>query len=257
MWGGDIISALADMIPQLRGQLSESWRRFKAWRRLEPPERAKPVPRSLLRFWVFTLFMLLDEFNCFVILPCILHMLLCFSLMRPAEVRGLDWADISFDENSGPNGVVFAATIAIDHSKTSVRKLIVETLVITDPFIIFVLLLAKDFAVSSKVWPFGPTFFADFLKELQRSTGLSGFVPYSFKRGGASAHFAYFRSYDRLCQDGRWASVAAARCYIDDAVASLVRLRVPPHTCIASHARTLQRMMVKSGRVGYSNVLEM
>eukprot|EP00971_Amphidinium_carterae_P095919 1898091-Amphidinium_carterae.1 len=42
-------------------------------------------------------------------------------------------------------------------------------------------------------------------------------MPYSLRRGGATAHFVRHRSYDRVCHIGRWAQVATCRIYVNQA----------------------------------------
>ena len=82
-------------------------------------------------------------------------------------------------------------------------------------------------------------------------------MPYGFKRGGATAHFGTYRSYDKLVQDGRWLSIAAARNYIDDAMSSLVRLRLSAQVTSPQSLRFLRRFLRKCGRGGSSLVLDL
>ena len=44
---GDALSGMQHLWPQCRRQLHHSWRLFRAWRKIEPPSRAPPLPARL------------------------------------------------------------------------------------------------------------------------------------------------------------------------------------------------------------------
>jgi hypothetical protein len=257
-WAADFLSAVSDKFPHLRGKLTASWRAYAAWKRLEPPQRARPAARACVRIWMYVLICCLSatSSNYRSILPVLCHIVLVFNLMRPAEVRGRHWSDVSFDISTAIPPVEFA-TISIDHSKTSTRKLATETTTITDPFAVFILKLGFEFSDHEKVFPFASSFFNDIFKELQRVTGTVGHTPYSLKRGGATARFFTFRSLDKLVHDGRWLSLQAARISVDDVAASLTRQRVPAEVRNPRYARFLRSfcMMLRGGG-SYSYILE-
>ena len=122
---------------------------------------------------------------------------------------------------------------------------------------VFLLRLASEHATTEKVWPYNVAFFNELFKILQLVTHTAGHTPYSLKRGGATAHFLTFRSLDRLVHDGRWLSIQAARIYVDDAVASLVRQRVPDSVRSPRYARRLKSFCLKlGGGAAYSYLLE-
>ena len=143
--------------------------------------------------------------------------------MRPAEILNLRWEDISLEFTEG-----LFVSIAIENSKTSARKFIVEHVSSKDGFLFVVLFTLRLLAGGrGKVWTFSKQCFGTFLKKWLDGAGLQGYSPYSFKRGGASSAFLAHRSYDLLCQQGRWSSITAARNYLDDSLSSLVRMQVP------------------------------
>ena len=50
--GSNILAALQDFDPKLRGQLPASWRLMKTWTANEVPNRAPPLPESVLKAMV-------------------------------------------------------------------------------------------------------------------------------------------------------------------------------------------------------------
>ena len=257
-WGADTLSALQDLMPKLRKELPHAWRCYSAWQRLEPPQRAKPLMLVILQYWLVFLLNLISDVNSFVVLSLVMHMCLVFHLFRPAEVRGLTWADVKFSTVFTHGRWHKIASIAIDHSKTSIRKNMVEYVQIDDAFTVLILELLYEMSSSDSdpLWPFSLSTFHTFLKELQKSTGMSGYVPYSFKRGGATCHFLRYHAFDLLVQAGRWASVKSARVYIEDALAAQARLRTPQIALDPQHRAFLRRFVHKYGRGGSSLILE-
>ena len=180
------------------------------------------------------------------------HLALVWTLCRPAEVRALFWKDIEILGDG-------RSVICIDYSKTSVRKFTSESVVISDPFISKILELAKSCSTDDDlVWPFRVDSFGKMFAAFQSETHTSGYSPYSLKRGGASAHYLHFKSFEKLCVDGRWNSIKAARVYIDSAVASLVRQSIPTEVLDRQRAtsRWLSRWAASVGVVGFSFLLE-
>ena len=114
--------------------------------------RAKPAPRVILRCWHYSLVVCISVATAHIVLPTIVHIIQVWSLCRPAEVRGLCWADIETlpDER---------AVICIDYSKTSGRRLNSESVTLDDPFVVYLLARGKEAATSELVWPFPNTYF--------------------------------------------------------------------------------------------------
>ena len=185
------------------------------------------------------------------------HSIWVWSLFRPSEVRCLEWRDVEIDFDAAKNRK--RAVACIDRSKASIRKLTSESVTLDDPFTVVLLNFGKEtYCDSAFVCPYTSYPFAKSLKELQVRTKTHGLSAYTLKRGGASAHYLQFRSFERLFVDRRWSSVGAARIYIDSAVASLVRQRVPDDIVRTDPqgARYLRRLQRKLGVGGYSYTLE-
>ena len=80
-----------------------------------------------------------------------------------------------------------------------------------------------------------------------------GFVPYSFRRGGASYFFRSTGSFDAALQRGRWQSVKSAKIYINEARARYVSFR--SHECYdlsLSYERAMGEFYSQSGGFGDS-----
>ena len=53
-----------------------------------------------------------------------------------------------------------------------------------------------------------------------------GFLPYSLRRGGATAFFRATRSMEATLDRGRWASARVARIYVNDGLAREVEIEI-------------------------------
>ena len=55
-----------------------------------------------------------------------------------------------------------------------------------------------------------------------------GFRPYSLRRGGATCWFGKHHSLDKILLQGRWQAPKTARIYLNEGLAILAELRLPP-----------------------------
>ena len=55
-----------------------------------------------------------------------------------------------------------------------------------------------------------------------------GFLPYSLRRGGATAYFRATRNMEATLDRGRWSSARVARIYVNDGLAREVELQFSP-----------------------------
>ena len=56
-----------------------------------------------------------------------------------------------------------------------------------------------------------------------------GFRPYSLRRGGATWWFSRHHSLDQILLQGRWQAAKTARIYINEGLAILAEMRLPPN----------------------------
>ena len=254
-WAGVLLSAVQDKYPVLRRQINGSWRSFAAWRRLEPAQRARPIGIVVLQLLLYTLFAHATTENVLQVFVIAVHMLFIFcGLLRPSEARSLKWRDVKLETRADGSVLISVAV----QGKTSGRKHIVEYLSIDDAFLFVLLAALKPFFNEDDfIWTLSQDFFGKFFPLLQQAAHLRGYTPYSFKRGGATAHFARHRNYDQLCQLGRWSSITAARLYVDDSMASLTRMQVPLHAQSSEVRRSLRKLHRRLGGLESSAVLEL
>jgi hypothetical protein len=134
-------------------------------------------------------------------------------------------SDIVLDESD--TGVV-----RLGHTKTGRRHAAFEASTINDPLCgrLFRAYLAtlpdrthrEHYLFLPKVHVFY-RLFRDGLKWLGLDT--LGFLPYSVRRGGATAYFRATRNMEAALDRGRWSSARVARIYLNDGLAREVELQ--------------------------------
>ena len=225
-FGRDLLTVLPKRLLHVRRHLSASWGAMNTWERMEPPRRAEPIgPAHVVLLMYHVLALASFRFQDYIDL---VSLAVCFGLMfhcmlRPSEAMGIQRSDIVFNSDS--------ASICLNHSKTTSRKNAREFVSVEDPLIFLVLrLYCEAFDAVGRpdngflfCFEFGD--FAELLQAACIATGLAilGLQPYSFRRGGATFDFEIFRSFDRLCERGRWLHARNARIYVEDAVAARAR----------------------------------
>ena len=241
-YGRDLLTVLPKRLLNLRRHLTASWGAMNVWERMEPPRRAEPIGLDhvlLLMFHVFSCCSFSFNSNCLDLVS----LGVCFGIMfhcmlRPSEAFNIRRCDVVFN--------LASASITLNHTKTSTRKNAREFVSVEDPFVVLVLRLycsafdAAGFSESCCLFDFADSF-TELLVTSATSCGLAilGLQPYSFRRGGATFDFEVFRSFDRLCERGRWLHQKNARIYIEDAVAARARQKVD----------TLTREALKEARI--------
>ena len=211
----DTIAALQNEDAKLKGMLPGSWRLLKIWNQNELPNRAPPLPESVvhaLAGWA-----LLHEDHDFA-----LSVLLGFyGMMRTGELLELLPRQVQAPTDKGP------AVLSLGLTKGGKRQGASESITISVYDVVRRLRLWKTqsrqkLGVTPAQWR------AKFAEGLDR-LGLTsfGFRPYSLRRGGATFWFSKHGSFDRLLVQGRWAAPKTARIYINDGLATLAELSLP------------------------------
>ena len=179
-----------------------------------------PVEVVLVLAWYFVrrghvggAFILLAGFDCF---------------LRTGEMLGLALADVSF----GSDG---RGALNLGFTKSGKRHGAFEASTVNDPLCgrVFQRVLAglpsgtsmDNYVFRGKTHRFYALFHAGI-----RWLGLEsyGFLPYSIRRGGATAFFRATRSMEAALDRGRWSSARVARIYLNDGIAREVELRFSP-----------------------------
>ena len=215
--GSNILAALQDAQPHLRGKLKQSWRLMKAWVANEIPNRAPPMPLDVLHVMVgHALFKKEVDFA--------LSLLLAFhGLLRTGELLNVKARHVSV---SSPKGL---AVLSLGLTKSGKRQGAAENVTIHGEDICRRLYAWKK-DVSQDTFLAGTAYmwrkkFADTLQAVHFQD--FDFRPYSLPRGGATYYFQLTGSFDKLLTLGRWVAISTARIYVNDGLAILAEITLP------------------------------
>ena len=211
----DTLASLQNFEPHLKGHLVNAWRLLKVWNQNEIPNRAPPIPESVLEALVGRA--LLHEDHRFA-----LSLLLGFyGMLRSGEILGLRPQQVEAPSDNGP------AIISLGMTKGAKRQGAAESVTITVQEVVRRL---RQWKSSTDLTLVGPaqawrTKFSEYLVAL----GLEPFQfrPYSLRRGGATFWFGKHGSFDRLLIQGRWQAQKTARIYINSGLATLAEMNIP------------------------------
>ena len=213
---GDALCGLHFLIPQSKGWFKGAWRLYRNWRKVEVPRRAPPMPEAVCKALV-GLFMELEEVSFAFLIVLGYH-----AYLRTGELLKLRNKDIQCRLHDG--------VVTIRASKTGLRFNIDEAVSIYDLTVIRLWechsLLHRD--ADALVWSKGAHVFRRLFQDGLHCLFLdkAGFLPYSLRRGGATAHYAARRSLDGILLRGRWRSLGVARLYLQDGLANLRQLQM-------------------------------
>ena len=213
----NILAALQDRQPQVRGKMPQAWRLLKAWVTHEVPNRAPPIPIDFLEALVgYALFK--EDFGFAVTLLLGFH-----GMLRTGELLQLRASHIAISSAKGP------AVISLGWTKAGKRHGAAESVTLHMEDVCRRLFQWKRsmpaqqlIAGPSHVWR---NKFNQALHAL--SFDRWDFRPYSLRRGGATYQFNLHGQFDRLLIQGRWQSVKTARIYVNDGLAVLAELTIP------------------------------
>ena len=208
----DTLSGLRRLLPACRNKLPTSVFYFQNWRRSVHRVRALPITSVAIKG--------LAGLCYFRNRPDLAAMLLLgfTALLRTSELLYLRHSNILvFPQHS-------RAIVILPHSKSGSRFNITEKVVITDPYVINALLLARPSTqgdADDRLYRKTPSNFGAELRELGGLVGLptQRLTPYSLRRGGATWHFSKYGQLSRTTLLGRWQNERTARIYIDQALA--------------------------------------
>eukprot|EP00438_Fugacium_kawagutii_P007015 Skav233751 [mRNA] locus=scaffold1792:258064:264229:- [translate_table: standard] len=215
----DALSGMHHFWPELKGRLREAWRLFKSWRRIETPTRAPPITAIIVRAFIGRA--VLNNQLAFATLVAIgFH-----GLLRTGELLALQFRDLELNRTCG--------IISLRATKSGQRTNTLEAVAIRDPLtlqLLDTLCAVAGTSPGNPLWPHsGQAFRETFRKYCQffRLCHLL-FKPYSLRRGGATHLLQAGVPMEAILLKGRWKSVQVARLYLQDALALLPSLRIPP-----------------------------
>jgi len=205
------IASVQFFIPESKGQLVKSWRLIGTWNKIEVPVRAVPIgPEILLGFaglfykwqWSRMADMLVVAYSAY---------------LRTGEMFRIRREHVVLPTTSGESAIIF-----LQDTKTTQRKQISwEKVLIREKQALACLQSlctnrrGPDFLLDLSIYRFRKLW-ADSVKQLQLND--HKIQPYSIRRGGATSAYRLGATFESLMQQGRWANVATARIYLDEAI---------------------------------------
>ena len=215
--GSNVIAALQDCQPYLKGKLTQSWRLMKTWVVNEIPNRAPPLPLEILEVMVG--YALFKQQHLFA-----LSLLVGFhGLLRTGEILSISASHVSVASPKGP------AVISLGLTKGGKRQGAAESVTLYVEDLCRRLYQWKScvkptqrLTPASHIWR---KQFNDMLAALK--LGNVDFRPYSLRRGGATHQFRQHGSLDKLLVHGRWQTAKTARLYVNEGMAVLAEMTIP------------------------------
>ena len=176
------LCGLQFFMPGAKGRISQSWKLFRLWRKLEIPCRAPPITAEL----TFSFAALAIHRGDLMFAGLLL---LGFEgLLRTGELLHLRGTDVLIRDDVG--------LVRLDETKTSFNKGAEEFVPLQHPWVLMVVstllsCLAEQRVLSEPIWKGTPAAFRRRFRQycsLFHVRGL-GFRPYSLRRGGATDLF--------------------------------------------------------------------
>lgn len=210
----NILAALQDSQPHLKGKLQQAWRLLKTWSTHEVPNRAPPLPKEVVE--TMAGYAVFKKDSLFA-----LSLLLAFhGLLRTGELLTIAKSHVAISQVKGP------AVISLGLTKSGKRQGAAESISIHDEDVCRRLFQwcqnpcsRRQLCQSSYLWR---KQFNQVLASLGFETW--DFRPYSLRRGGATFAFQQQGALDRLLVLGRWQSIKTARIYLNDGLAVLAEI---------------------------------
>ena len=215
----DCLSGLHYFRPDLKGTLKQAWKLFSTWRRVESPSRAPPITAVIVKAFIARA-VESDDLDFAVLVALGFH-----SLLRTGELLALQYQDFELGESCG--------VVTLKSSKTGLRHGSEEAVAIRDRLTLMLLdtlFSWQPWRPGNRIWPFSPQAFRETFRRYLgffRVANLS-FKPYSMRRGGATLLLQEGVPLDVILLRGRWRSLAVARIYLEDALAQIPQMRIPP-----------------------------
>ena len=214
----DTLAGLQDLQPGLRNHLPGAWRLLKTWAINEIPNRAPPLPEHVVQAmagWAF-----FKEYHSFTI-----SLLIGFyTMLRTGELSGLRGSHLLSPPRDRQ------VLISLGLTKGGKRHGAAESVILGyEPAVLLVQRWKRLASASTPLAPSPAAWRARF-NECLAALNLQAyeFRPYSLRRGGATFWFSKHQSLDRILVQGRWHTQKSARLYLNEGLAVLATMRLPP-----------------------------
>ena len=222
---GEAVNSIADCLsglhffwPEIKGILRQAWKMFRAWRRIESPQRAPPMTLLLAKAVIARAVELKD------IAFAALFSIGFHCMLRTGELMEIQYKDLELSSSVG--------IITLMSSKSGLRTGTEEAVSIRDSFVLNILntlvCLQCQFR-GQKLWPYSAQHFRNQFENYMRYFRIQHLKmkPYSLRRGGATFLLQEGTPIDVILLRGRWRSLGVARLYLEDGLAQVPQLRVP------------------------------
>lgn len=215
----DTLAGLQDFDVKLKGQLQGAWRLMKTWSQNEIPNRAPPLPEHVVHAMVGW---------------AIFHNHLAFAvslmtgfygMLRTGEILTLKKSHFTMD----PAGR--KVVISLGMTKSGKRAGAAESVVLGYDLAVNCLRWWLNSVPSHTCLTSGPAQWRGLFNQALTALSLTEyqFRPYSLRRGGATWWFSRHQSLDKILLQGRWQAPKTARIYINEGLAVLAEMSLPPH----------------------------
>ena len=213
----NVLAALQDADPKLKGCLPGCWRLLRTWNANEVPQRAPPLSESVLTAMVGWAVMHEHyEFG--------LSLLVAFhGLLRTGELLGIQAWQVNITGSFSP------AVISLGLTKSGKRHGAAESITLTEKSVLRWLWTWKRSAQPHDFLTSKPHVWRAMFSECVTSLKLDSwhFRPYSLRRGGATYLFTKCGSLDRVLLAGRWTAIKTAKIYLNSGLAMLSDIQIP------------------------------
>eukprot|EP00438_Fugacium_kawagutii_P012793 Skav211673 [mRNA] locus=scaffold216:126980:131499:+ [translate_table: standard] len=212
---GWLLSGMRRLYPRMRKELAISQQWYNNWARQHAPVRATPITweviqafvgLSLYQHWPGLALTFLVGFTFF---------------LRTQELLHLYPEDFLVDLSDG------SVVLRIATSKTS--RGAQQSVALHDKRLAGLIhFILQQLPEGKHLWTYSLTHFRNVFRSFCIFFEIQALnlVPYSLRRGGATAHYLRTNNLEAVMILGRWRDQATARIYLDDARATLVRLRL-------------------------------
>ena len=214
----DTVAGLQDLTPKLRGMMPGAWRLLKTWSINEIPNRAPPIPETVL--WAMCGWAAFHQHFSFAV-----SLLTGFyGMLRTGEILNLKHKD--FHTVGGSRSVL----LNLGLTKGGKRVGAAESVVFSHDIVVNALRRWMHVATPSRMLAKSPAVWRSLFNQCVSSLQMEsfGFRPYSLRRGGATWWFTKHHSLDKILVQGRWQAAKTARIYLNEGLAVLTQLNLPP-----------------------------
>ena len=148
-----------------------------------------------------------------------------YSMLRTGEPLGIRNRDVTIDSQKR------SAVVSLRLTKTGKRTGAAESVTLTMAEAIRRLAQWKQNTSPGTTLTPGPHTWRKKFSQALHALKIEDweFRPYSLRRGGATFWFAQHGSLDRILLQGRWTAAKTARTYLNEGLAVLTEINIPPH----------------------------